>query len=305
MGTLATGDLTTLATAKAFLPNAPNDAVLSGMITRVSRGILNYIHRGSVVPANYVEKYNGQNTDQLVLYNWPLIALNELKIYNQVIPPANPPTVNGFPTTSPWGYRIAPTEINPPGSPAVVELVGGWNYWRGNLTTVVSYRAGYMVAGEIQTIPATPFQVTPMMPYGQWATDESVTNVATGELMTPMPPNTTPLLTGQYIPPNPSVGQAYYAFSASDTGVQVSLAYGYVPADLEEAVLEATAERSAYRSRPGIRSQSLAAQESISYGTDGSNSSSVGSGSGGFSSYVCGILSSYCNVLPPPMGGDV
>jgi len=256
------------------------------------------------VPTNYIEKYNGQNTDQLVLFNWPIISLNELKVCGQVIPPANPPTMNSFPAMSPWGYRYAPPEPAPPGAAAVVELVGGWRYWYGRDSTVVKYRAGYMVSGETAVIPTTPFQITPLMPFGIWATDEGVINLDTGQPMVPVPPNTTPLATNTYIPPNPTVGQNYYAFSPVDAGVTVSFSYGYVPADLEQAVLETAAERAAYRSRPGVRSQSLAGQEMISYGVDagyGSGSASTG----GFSSYVCGILHSYCNVLPPPIGADV
>jgi len=251
-----------------------------------------------IVPTNYNEVYNGQNTKQLVLFNWPIIALNTLTVHNVKIPAANPvPNLNGVPTASPWGYRYAPPELAPPGAPAVVELVGGWAYWRGMQTTVVSYRAGYLVSNELQIVPATPFQVTPNMPFGQWATDEGVINVATGQPMTPMPTNAT-LASGQYIPPNPSVGQSYYAFSAADTGLQVSLSYGYIPGDIEQATLETVAERAAYRTRPGVRSQSLAAQETISYGVD----NRVGYG---LSSYVMDILGSYCNVLPPPIGADV
>jgi hypothetical protein len=239
------------------------------------------------------------------LYNWPLIELTELKVHGTVIPVANVPTFSGFPTMSPWGYRYAPPEMAPPGAAAVVELVGGWRYWYGNQTTSVSYRAGYMVSGETQTIPNTPFQVTPAMPYGQWATDEGVINVATGLAMTPVGASATPN-SGEYVPPNPTVGQNYYAFSAADVGLVVSLSYGYIPADIEQALLETVAERAAYRTRPGIRSQSLAGQEMISYGVDNRNSGNMsGAGMGGFSSYVCDILGPYCNVLPPPIGADV
>jgi hypothetical protein len=250
-----------------------------------------------LVPSNYVEKHNGQNTDQLVLFNWPIITLNELQVHGQVIPYANQATTNGFPTMSPWGYRYAPPEVAPPGAPAVLEIVGGWKYWRGNQTTIVSYRAGYNVSNEIQTIPGTPFQVIPIMPFGQWATDEGVIDVISDALMVPVASNSTPL-SGQYIPPNPSVGQNYYAFSADDVGLQVSLSYGYVPADIEQALLETMAERIAYRARPGIRSQSLAGQETIAYGVD----NRLGYG---FSSFVMDMLCGYCNVLPPPIGADV
>lgn len=298
MGSLATGDLTTLATAKQYLTAAPSDTVMAGMISRVSRSILGFMNRPSIVPMDYYEKYNGQNTPQLVLYNWPVISVNELKVHGVVIPVANVPTINGFPIATPWGYRYAPPEPSPPGAAAVLELVGGWCYWYGMQTTAVSYRAGYLVAGEVQTIPATPYQVTPNQPYGIWATDEGVIEVASGLPMEAVASTVAPLASGQYIPPNPSVGQNYYAFSSADTGLQVAISYGYIPADLEQAVLETIAERAAYRTRPGIRSQSLAGQESISYGVD----NRLGYG---FSSYVMDILAPYCNVLPPPIGADV
>lgn len=295
MGSLATGDLTTLTTAKAFLTNAPNDNVLSGLITRVSRSLLGFMNRPSIVPTNYLEKYNGTGTQQLVLFNWPIISVASLTIQGINITPANVPTLNGVPLSTPWGYRYAPPEVSPPGAAANLELIGIY-YLFGQQSTIVSYRAGYMVSDELQIIPATPFQVTPNMPFGQWATDEGVTYATTGVALTPIASGTP--ATGQYIPPNPSVGQNYYAFASGDSGTQVSLSYGYVPADLEEAALETVAERAAYRTRPGVRSQSLAGQETISYGVE----NRVGYG---LSAYVMDILGPYCNVLPPPIGADV
>lgn len=297
MGTLATGDLTTLATAKAYVGAGPNDTVMTSLITRVSRSILSYINRPLIVPTSYFEKYNGQNTDSLVLFNWPVISIAQLTVNSVNIPSAMPPTETGIPTTAPWGYRFAPPEPAPPGAAAVVELVGGWRYWYGRQNIVTSYRAGYVVSNELWTIPDTPYQVTPVMPFGQWATDEGVDNITLGIPMVAVSAPATPA-TNQYIPPNPSVGQNYYAFSSEDVGTQISLSYGYIPADIEQAVLETIAERAAYRTRPGVRSQSLAGQETISYGVD----NRVGFG---LSSYVMDILDGYCNVLPPPIGADV
>ena len=212
---LAGGDLTTLPTATAYLATAPSAAVLQGMITRISRQVLSILNRPILVPHTYNEMYNGWSTDELILFNWPLIVLNSLQVLGLTIPLAPVPVYNQMTFSQPFGYRFVPWSGIPPGNPPVLEMVGS-RYWRGSQTTVVNYRAGYIVQNEAWTVPATPYQVTPLAPYGIWATDEGVTYAATGVALIPVAFPATPTI-GHYVAPDPTVSRFYYSFAAADT----------------------------------------------------------------------------------------
>jgi hypothetical protein len=288
---LASGDLTTLAVAKAYMSNPPPDPVLSGLITRISAQIRSALNRNLLVPTSYVQQFSGQWTRQLVLPEWPLITLSSLTVDGVAISIA--PQMDGNnPLTAPYGYRFQPWNGVPPGSPAVLDLIGT-SFYGGLQNVVAAYSAGYQVADETQTIPATPYTVSPKIPFGSWATDQGVIDVATGVAMTAIASGTPAM--GEYLPPDPtaSTPRLTYLFAAADTGQQVSLTYGFIPADLEQACIELISERASYRSRIGIRSQSLAGQETIAYDL------------GGITRYVKDVLGDYVSVLPPAIGAPV
>jgi len=193
---------------------------------------------------------------------------------------------------SSYGYGFQPWNGIPPGNPAVLSLSGGATFYRGTRNVGVTYLAGYQVTDEAGTIPATPFRITPLAPYGIWASDQGVTFL-NGTALTAISSGTP--TTGQYLPPAPdaTVPRDYYTFAAADTGLPVLMSYGFVPADLEQVVLELIIERSAYRTRPGVKSQMLASQETIVYDNSG------------LSRATQSILSAYRSVLPPAMAAVV
>ncbi len=282
---LATGDLTTLATAKAYMSAPPADAVLAGLITRVSRQVQTYLSRTLLVPATYTQQFSGTGTRQLVLPDWPLLSLTSLAIGGvavSVAPQADSTTVPNVP----YGYRFQPWNGQPPGAPAILDLVGGISFYQGGQNIVVSYRAGYQVTNEAQTIPSAsgPYTITPIAPYGAWATDEGVVSAA-GVAFTAVSASPT---AGQYVPP--SASSASYTFNAADAGTAVLISYGFIPADIEQATLDLIAERAAYRTRVGVRSQSLAAQETITYDLSA------------IPAYIMSMLRPYVSVIPPAMG---
>jgi hypothetical protein len=249
--------------------------------------ILSYLNRPFLLPRSYAEQYDGTGTQALVLPNYPVTTLSSLVISGTTIPIA--PQGSGISTFSqPFGYRFQPWSGIPPGDPAIVELIG-FSYGFGNQSVVVTYVAGYQVTGETLVVPGTPFKYAPIIPWGAWATDAGVfypdgtalTAVSSGT------PNT-----GQYVPPTPDAASPVYTylFATGDSGKTLTVNYGFVPADLEQAALETIAERAAYRQRVGIRSQSLAGQETISYDLSG------------LSKATQMILQPYQSVLPPPMG---
>lgn len=292
--TFLAGDLTTLAVAKTYVEPTPSDAVLSGLITRVSAMVRAYINRPWLLPRAYVRQFDGTGTRQLLLPDYPVIgsALAGLTISGTSIPLAPQPDNTNTLLSPYFGYRFQPWDGLLPGMPAAVELVGSY-FWYGAQNVVVSYTAGYQVTDEAQTIPVTPYQVAPLGASGAWATDQGVTFAATGAALTAIASGTP--TTGQYLPPAPdaSVPRAFYTFAAADTALDVLLSYGFVPADLEQIVLELIAERASYRRRVGLRSQSLASQESFTY-MDGA-----------LGGWAAEALRPYTSVLPPPIGVSV
>ncbi len=287
---LASGDLTTLAAVQAYYGSGTGPAVatISGLIPRISRWILNEINRPFILPKAYVQNFYGSGTRQLMLPNWPVLSLASLYIDGGAIQQATM-AANGI-NSNCYGWNFQIWNGVPPGEPAVLTLGGGASFWRGAGSVVVSYSAGYQVTEETAIVPATPFQITPIQPYGIWASDQGVTlNGVVATAISAGVPGA-----GQYLPPalDAAVPRQSYTFAAADVGKTALMSYGFVPADLEQVALELILERSAYRSRPGIRSQSLASQETVTYDTNPKGLSFVSQS----------ILNSYTSVLPPAMG---
>lgn len=279
---LAGGDLTTLATLQAYTGSGASAAVLSGLISRISRLTQSYLNRSLLVPKDYIQRFNGTGTRTLILPNWPVLDLSSVVISGASIDLIS----DDNSSYSSYGIRFPTWDGLPPGDPAILEYAGGF-YSFGGQNIVVAYRAGYQVADEAHTIPATPFEVTPTAPYGIWATDEGVT-YANGTALTAISTGTP--TAGQYRPPAPDLAsgaRTAYLFAAADAGQDILLTYGFVPYDVEQAVLEFIMDRSAYRQRPGVKSQMLASQESITYDTSA------------LSRFVDETLGAYKSVLPP------
>lgn len=295
--TLASGDLTTLADAQAYLNATIPAAILSPMITRLSRSLQSYLNRGLLVPKTYVQQFNGTGTTGLVLPEYPLLSLNSLTISGASTSIA-PQSGSDVTPANPVGYRFQPWDGVPPGNPAVLELVGGSSYIFGNQNIVASYRAGYQTSDEVPD--STVY--TPVQPYGRWATDEGVTYASSGVALTSAIRTSTAPTVGVYYPPLPEASTVVntYWFNSTDVSTGLLIAYGYVPADLEQIILEIIASRNVFRLNPGVISQSLAAQESIGFG-----SPFVGAGRGfGFANYSDALMP-YKSVLPPALGANV
>lgn len=296
---LVGGDLTTLATAKAYLANPPADLVLTGLITRISRMIMSQLNRRLLVPKLYTQQFDGSGTRQLILPEWPVLSLGSLTIGGYQVTNAPQPNQSSPPVNiSPgFGWRFQPWDGIPPGEPASLEL-NGTAYYGGRQNVVVQYTAGYQITGEQTTVPAPPSTLgyTPLCPFGAWATDQGVsyaTGTQIGKALTAVtiadPP---PLLAGQYIPPSPNGVNPIlnYTFASGDIGQLLNINYGFIPADIEQAALELIGDRASYRNRVGERSHTLGGQETVAFDLSG------------MSHAVVDMLLPYASVLPPPMG---
>jgi hypothetical protein len=250
-----------------------------------------------MVPATYTQKFNGTGTMSLVLPEWPLLQLNSLLISGVSLSEAQQNSDTMI-ASDPYGWRFQVWDGKPPGNPAVIELAGGAYFIRGNQNIIASYRAGYLVPSESVTSPT----YTPRSPFGRWATDEGVTYVSTGATLSAGTGTTSPGV-GTYIPPTPEASPVVenYLFNSTDVSSGLLISYGYIPADVEQAALDLINERSAMRRRVDVRSQTLANQESITWGDGGQS----GGADSGIPSYIRSYLWPYRSVLPPPLGANV
>lgn len=249
---MAATDLATLQDVKAWLglTATSSDTVLSGLISAVSGTILGYINR-VLVPHTLTELRDGTGTARMLLHDWPVLSISSL------ILDGSPLALNATPQNGGGGFVFDAPSPYPPGTMANVTLLGGARFSRGVANVLVSYLAGYMVQAEAAVVPASPYAVQAANPYGSFSTDEAVT-YADGTALAK-------------VASNPGVGQyavsqtGLYSFSAADVGQSVLLSYGYTPAAIRQACVEAVSERFRYKDRIGIQSQSLASQETISY----------------------------------------
>lgn len=259
--------LTTLARVKEWLgipaSNTSMDTVLSQMIPRASQAVFSHTSRSSFTPRVVNgESITGCYATRFMLREYPVIAIDSVTVNGVPIPAASTPQGNGF-LIEPWdGY--------PPGNAQLVDLFG-YDTGYGRQATLVTYAAGYQIPNESHTIPTTTVAMStatvPMnAPFGLWLSDGGVVAANSGAAFD--------AVTGTPGPSEYALGSTagdYIFDSSDDGGTEVLVTYGYVPADVEQAVLEFIGERNAYRSRIGVRSRALVAgsSETISYQPSG------------------------------------
>ena len=250
-------DLTTLAALKSWLglPVGPgaSDATLAALVTAASRTIYAVVSRPALLPSNYTETLDLE-TPRVFLRQWPVLQVNSVLWRGVVVPP----DLGADPGAS-IGYVLQPGDAAPPGRPQALDLFGDC-YRPGRQSLVVSYRAGYAVQGETQTIPFSgPSQLSALAPYGPWGSDLGVVYSSTGTAFAPV---AAAPAAGQY-----AVSGGVYTFAAADAGQAVALSYGYAPQDVTQAALELAADRFRAAEHIGLRSKSVGGQETIAYDT--------------------------------------
>jgi hypothetical protein len=256
---MSASDLAVLADVKTWLAGSSgigstDDALLARLITDVSGAIAAYLGRPSLTPHAFTERLDGNGKARLFLPHYPVLAIASLAIDNVAVAAAAPPTAGG---PHPRGYLLEVWNGLPPGRPQALDLFE-MIYRRGRQNVVVSYSAGYAVEGEAATVPAAPgpYNVTAAAPFGPWASDGGVT-YADGAALAAV---TGSPGAGQY-----NVSAGVYTFSAADAGAGVLISYGFIPAAINNACIEWTAERYRYRTRIGQSAQTVAGQQTASY----------------------------------------
>jgi hypothetical protein len=238
--------LTTLASVKEYLAitTAGSDALITKLIARESGLIEQYTSRSFPSSLNIRKRLNGSGTPLLVLPLTPIIEVTLLEINGLAVPASDGVA---------YGYAYTP-------GGSAVQLVAG-KFTGGHGSVVATWRSGYRT-DETAEIPAQtgndPVTVTPTFG-GRAVYDAGVVDadgvayalVANGPVA------------GQY-----SFSGGVYTFNASNSGVEVSMTYDYVPSPVEQACIEMVGLDMKQRDNLGVSSKSLAG-ETVTYTTKG------------------------------------
>lgn len=244
--------LTSLGNAKAWLPitTTADDLLVQRLIDGASKFILGQLNRATLLSHAVTEVINGTGSLRQMLRQWPVTSIASLSIDGVAVTASTTPPLG-------TGYMASLWDGYVPGGLSEIQLVGS-AFTRGLSNVSIGYVAGYLVANEAGTIPATPFQLTASAPQGPFAADAGVTLVSTGAAMTKVTGTPT---AGQY-----TINDAgTYSFAAANEGAAVLISYSFIPADIENACFELVGEMFKYRDHIGQSSKSLGGQETVSY----------------------------------------
>ena len=270
---MAATDLATVEQIKLWLPTSPvsaNNLLYEALISSASQGILTYLQRNTVLSRSYTDIFNGYGQSAQMLRNYPVTSITAMSINATSVAPS-------LMTSNPHnGYVLEQWDETLPGGPQMLYLRGQC-FGEGVQSISITYKAGYLVSNEPQTIPGTPFKITVDQLNGPWARDEGVVK-SDGTAFVKV--SSSPAA-GQY-----NVSAGVYTFNTADTADDVLISYSYVPGPLNQGCAMMVSELIRYQSRIGQKSittpgpQTMAFDNSIM--TDG----------------IKMLISQFCNVVP-------
>jgi hypothetical protein len=133
-------DLCAVEDAKAWLDitGDKDDDLLQSLVTNVSQRILNNLNRPTLVVSTYAERYDGSDTPQQALRNFPIVSVSSLSVNGKAVVQSPDGVLPGF-TFDQYALKLVDTPIFPsfPGS------AGGAFFCRGFQNIAVTYQAGY------------------------------------------------------------------------------------------------------------------------------------------------------------------
>ncbi len=297
------GDLTTperVATWMASAPPLPS-SVLAQLVTSQSRVVNSALNRGFLYSRQVVSKFDSLGMMQLLLPQYPVTSVISVQCGNTLIQPA-PQAIIGETAGVNYGYRFIPWGGNLPGDPAMLEFAGGF-FYGGPQNIKVTYVAGYLVQNEAQVVPSSaPYVITMNQFAGIWCRDNGVAYAESGAPLTPV--TTLTGTAGQYLV-GPDSTPGVYTFNAADAGSALLASYSFIPADLEEAVIQQVVERYNYRSRVGDISKSLGGQETVRWARGGMARGPWANSNTGLPPEIMQMIWPYVSVIPPEIGAPV
>ena len=253
-------NLTSLGVLKAWVKSTTtdDDVLLTRLITQVSGLTLNELQRPPLVRTTFTELRDGVGNQALTLRNWPVVAITSLTIDGVTIPASTSTTSSGYTLTT-WDGTSA-------GVPQELTL-RGYSFCRGQNNIQIVYEAGYCVTDAAYTVKSSTPYVVAFQPYlGSWAQDDGVT-YANGTAL--VATTSSSPASGYYQVVLGNDGNITYTFNAADANAAVLISYSYVPAALEQLVLEWIGERYRYKDRIGQSSKSIGGNETAAYSLKG------------------------------------
>lgn len=244
--------LTTVVAVKAFLTitTSGQDALITSLIARESAHVVNWTGRQFPTVTNTSKRLNGSGTARLALPDTPILSVSALTIGS------TPVTASSDGVQA--GYIYDET---------CLYLVGGgtWGerFPQGYQNVTCSWVAGYSTS-ETGYVPTGNTPTLTPTTGGTAASVISVTDVTAGTTLTQV--GSSPA-TGQY-----SFSAGVFTFNSAQYNHSVTMSYYYVPAPVEQAVIEMVGLDLQQRSTIGIQSKSLA-NESVSYEKKGMSDS--------------------------------
>jgi hypothetical protein len=251
-----------------------SDALMQRMISAVSTYIQSMLNR-TIRNLPYVEFRSGLGGHTMMLLNFPITNVQGVAI-NGIQIPSRPPlgtaaTTNfigfGWQTAGPSGYTFDAYRV----------MLNGYDFAHGYSNIQVDYAAGYLVSGEVQTVPGAPFALTTQ---AHWNAGDRGVTYADGSPLQAVSFGSA-LTQGSYSV-DPS---GVYYFSANDTGKPVLISYGYVPFDVEQAAVDMIGDWFRYRDRIGQVSMGIEGQTILFTNT-------------AITARAAGVLSQYKRVTP-------
>lgn len=236
--------LTTLGAVAAWL-NQPSTQPLSdqqtleltNLINADSRAILAYCSRSFTLLTKTLTP-RGMDTCEMLLPEWPVLAINSLTIGNVTIPVQ--------PSYGQQGYILDAWDGQTPGDPQRLSLIG-YSFPRTPGAIQINLTTGYATLGEVQTVDSTGL-VWPLAPQGRFSANWKVLD-ATGATMAAV--SGTPSV-GQYNAPTSD--QTPYTFNPAQG--TVTLNYTFIPSEVEFCCTKWVCEQFRYSGRIGQRSRS-------------------------------------------------
>lgn len=221
---MATGDLTTLERVRDHLgmsETSDADTILDRLITSSTAWALGEMDR-EVLSTTYTETVDGDGTQRVLLYNYPVVSVTSVVVDDETIPERTVVGGDG------WILRDQG-----------IDLVG-YTFTEGKSNVVLTYRAGYQDSLST-TIPASPGPYT-VDAGDTWRGDVSVTIAGVAATKT-----TGTISAGKY-----QISDGTYTFHSGDAEKAVVITFQVCPTDLEEAIIEHVALRYRDRGREGL-----------------------------------------------------
>lgn len=258
-------DLTTLTRAKAILSGGvgtiPADAMLNALIAAASDLACQYCSR--TFQRNVVSNLvlNGTGTSRIMLPQNPVISLTGPVIVDGYSYTAAPSLQSGGVNSAAQGYAY---------DKKILYMLGGLLFHRGFQNVLIPALTTGYTTKETQPIPnVAPATIiprqglmvdsfgSPMSTSGFAFADFGVIFTATGAALVAV--STAPAA-GQY-----NFSNGVYTFNqVTDNGKQVTMSYDFVPASVEQAVVETIGAKIANAKNVGVKSVTMGG-ESVNY----------------------------------------